>query len=289
MSAEEIYRSYTDLLGDPIAKREAELIKRILSGGYRNIVVCTGAGASTNSGIPDYRSPTGLFAAMMKLYNVSSPEEIFTRSFQDSHDLANDPVYQDHMKGIEEATPCLAHKFCTWLHDKGWLRRVYTQNVDGLHQKAGLPEDTVVEFHGSLTKGNVVMYGETIDQTDIDQVMDDFELNPTPVDMMIAMGTSLQVAPFCAIPNLVHPTCTRVLVDLFPNNAFTNPFSKRARNYDYYSGGGISSSSVATFRKGRKKRRVSLRPQWGRRSKYKDQYIITSDVDDWVKQVMDQN
>ncbi|GAG80215.1 unnamed protein product, partial [marine sediment metagenome] len=132
----------------------------------------------------------------------------------------------------------------------------------------------VVEFHGSITKRNVVLYGDEIDENVIHQVMDDFELNATPPDLLIVMGTSLQVAPFCAIPNLVRSNCPRVLIDINPVSVYTNPFS---RNYhksgDMFYGGSVGSSSFVCFHKWGQKRRVTLRPQWGGRGKYKTQYI----------------
>lgn len=115
------------------------LSDRIINGDFKNIIVLTGAGISTNAGIPDYRSANGML-------------RMFTNS-QISDELYNK---------MKNAKPTIGHNFCKYLHDKGWLRRVYTQNIDGLHQKAGLSEDMIVEFHGSIYKNNVVLYDQPI-------------------------------------------------------------------------------------------------------------------------------
>jgi hypothetical protein len=95
---------------------------------------------------------------------------------------------------------------------------------------------------------------------------------------MLIMGTSLQVAPFCAIPNLVPKACTRILVDINPLNAFTNDWSKTRKSLDEMYGLASGNSSIKIG-----SRVVSLKPQWDKHSKWKDQYIITSDCDQWVK------
>lgn len=268
-----------NVLGDPVQDRQDALVAAIRAGHYQHIIVATGAGISTNAGIPDYRSSTGLFASIVGQYGLSNPEDVFSR--RSNVDLS--PIFEQ----FTNAEPTPAHIFCKWLHTQGWLRRVYTQNIDGLHQKAGLPEEMVVEFHGSIKESNVTLYGDTIQTSVIEQTVEDFELNPIPVDLIIVMGTSLQVAPFCAIPNLVLPTCPRVLVDLCPSNAFRNSFVKRKPTYDcMYDCSAPAPRSTCTFRKGRRKRVVSLRPQWVGRSKWTTQYIIAMDCDAWVQSIL---
>lgn len=272
------------------------IITRITSGEFKHIIVLTGAGVSTGAGIPDYRSQSGIFAELMKefpkqreassghfnLPQAQSPQDLFSRSFVIKHKVYDHPIYKERIQMIREAKPTLAHMLCKWFYDKGWLQRVYTQNIDGLHQKAGIPEDMVVEYHGSLLKNNVVLYGDSIPTSAIYDTITDFVHNKEPVDLILVMGTSLQVAPFCAIPNLVPKSCTRVLVDIHPENAFTNDWTKKKTSpEDMY---GLSMSSSATVKFG--KRLVSLRPQWVRHSKWKDQHIIVSDTDAWANSIM---
>ena len=246
-----------------------EITNRILSGEFKNIVVVTGAGISTNAGIPDYRSHTGIFAELMKEFpQAETPSDLFSRSFDERY------------KVINEARPTASHDFCKFLYDKGWLKRVYTQNIDGLHQKAGLPEELVVEYHGSLLKNNVVLYGDKIHDNVTRQTIADF-IDSKSTDLMLIMGTSLQVAPFCCIPNLVPKSCTRVLINIKPQDAFKNNWLNTRKFSDemYNLGPGSSTIKIGS-------RLVTLKPQWGKHSKWKDQHIITSDCDKWVESMM---
>lgn len=257
------------------------LVDPIKAGQYQNIVVLTGAGISTSSGIPDYRSSTGLFKQMQERYGLAVPEDIFTPVFRDI--LKIDPIYQEHLAKIDQVEPTPAHRWCAWLAEQGWLRRVYTQNIDGLHQKAGLDPELMVEFHGSIAQQNVTLYGETIANKVVAQVMDDFVLNPIPVDLLIVIGTSLQVAPFCALPNLVETKCPRALIDLCPSNAFKNPFSKRKATFEnMYDCSAPAPRSYCTFKKDRVKRQVSLRPAWTRKSRWTN-HILEMSADEWAR------
>ena len=257
-----------------------DIKSRIFNNEFKNIIVVTGAGISTNSGIPDYRSPSGFFEDLKKEFNIEDPTLLFTRSFVDQYNVYDTNIYKERIKMFDKSNPTISHDFCKYLYDKGLLRRVYTQNIDGFHQKAGLPEDMVVEYHGSLFKGNVILYGDPINKKAIDKTINDF-VDYKDVDLMIVMGTSLQVAPFCAIPNLVKKTCTRVLVDTNPSNCYKNDWSLKKSNIeDMYSAPSTSSTIEIGSRK------VSLRPQWSKLDKWKDQYIIKSDCDEWCKSIM---
>jgi NAD-dependent SIR2 family protein deacetylase len=264
------------------------LISRIANGEYKNIVVVTGAGISTNSGIPDYRSSTGFFARLIKEFpEAKSIENIFSRTFMNDNNVNDHPVYKTIIESMKSAIPTVTHNLCKLFYDKGWLKRVYTQNIDGLHQKAGLPTDMVIEYHGSITDNTTVLYGDNIPQYALTQTISDFCSDSSPIDLILVMGTSLQVAPFCAIPNMVRKECTRVLIDLHPENAFTNSWTKRKSIPEGIYSNSISSDSFTKIGN----RKVSLRPQWSSQSrnssKWKDQYIITSDTDIWSQKVID--
>lgn len=90
---------------------------------------------------------------------AGKPENLLSRSFVDKYKVFEHPVYLKHRKSFENAIPTPSHHFCKWSNEKGWLVRVYTQNIDGLHHKSGLPDDKIVEYHGSLNKNNVILYG----------------------------------------------------------------------------------------------------------------------------------
>jgi len=99
--------------------------------------------------------------------------------------------------------------------------------------------------------------------------------------MVLVMGTSLQVAPFCALPNLVDKNCPRILIDKYPKYAMTNNFSPKPKTEP---DGLYSEPAPLSYIKisGRK---VTLRPTW-KNKKYLYQLIIESDVDEASKQII---
>ena len=194
------------------------ILKEIKDGEFKRILVLTGAGVSTNAGIPDYRSEGGIFHDLMKEFpQASTPETLLTRSFVDKYNVFEHKVFTDHIDTFKDAKPTASHILCKWLYDKGWLVRVYTQNIDGLHHKAGLPDDMIVEFHGSLLKKNVVLYGDPIPSDVLDKVVADFSRSSN-VDLLLVLGTSLKVFPFAGLEARVPYGVTRILIDKDPNH-----------------------------------------------------------------------
>ena len=113
----------------------------------QNIVVLTGAGISTDSGIPDFRGPKGIWTLNPKAeqmsdirYYISDPE---VRCLAWQSRLAH-PAWT--------AEPNVGHLALAELEQSGRLRALITQNIDGLHQRAGLTPQRVIEVHGSLHK-----------------------------------------------------------------------------------------------------------------------------------------
>jgi len=157
-------------LREPLS--EDMLFEQIARGEFRNIVVCTGAGVSTAAGIPDFRSSGGLFEYIRSEWGcrypevLSAPEELLSRHFANTHADAWDRDIEPWLRSMKwnDAKPTATHWFCSWLHRQGWLRRVYTQNVDGLHvhPELGLPSDVVVECHGALRDASIVLYGDSL-------------------------------------------------------------------------------------------------------------------------------
>ena len=110
-----------------------------------NNVVFTGAGISTESGIPDYRSQGGIWDKFRPVYfdEFMSSKEARTEYWRRWVEL-----YQ----GIVRAQPNPAHLALAKLHENGLLRAVITQNVDGLHQESGLPAEKIIELHGNTRR-----------------------------------------------------------------------------------------------------------------------------------------
>ena len=182
---------------------------------YDNIVFFGGAGVSTESGIPDFRSQDGLYN---QTYDYP-PETILSHSFYMRKPEEFYRFYRNKML-FPNAEPNRAHKALAKLEEMGKLKAVVTQNIDGLHQKAGSRE--VLELHGSVLrnyctrcgkfygldailnstgvpkctcggtiKPDVVLYEEGLDQETIEKSVK-YIAN---ADVLIIGGTSLTVYP----------------------------------------------------------------------------------------------
>ena len=118
--------------------RLAELLE-----SRRPCVVLTGAGISTESGIPDFRSAGGIWAK----YDPAEVAHIDA--------FRRDPArvwefYALRLDGLAQAEPNDGHRALAELEGQGWVRAVVTQNVDGLHQRAGSSPERIVEIHGTM-------------------------------------------------------------------------------------------------------------------------------------------
>lgn len=141
-----------------------EELKEIIKSA-RSIVFFGGAGVSTESGIPDFRSETGLYNA--KHDYGRRPEEMLDIDF-----FERDPVtfYDYYKKNLiaANAQPNDAHRALAKLEEQGKLTAVVTQNIDGLHQKAG--SRTVYELHGSVMRNRCRHCGRSFG---LDYIMDE--------------------------------------------------------------------------------------------------------------------
>lgn len=185
-----------------------------------SIVFFGGAGVSTESGIPDFRSQDGLYSQQWKY----PPETIISRSFFDANPVEFYRFYREKLI-IKNIEPNIAHFQLAKMEEKGKLKAVVTQNIDGLHQKAG--SKNVFELHGStlrnfcmdcgaeygidfiaesenspdklphcekcggLVKPDVVLYEESLDQNVINGAVNAIK----NADTLIIGGTSLVVYP----------------------------------------------------------------------------------------------
>lgn len=180
-----------------------------------NIVFFGGAGVSTESGVPDFRSVDGLYN---QKYDYS-PEIILSHTFYRKNTEEFYRFYRDKML-FPDAKPNAAHKVLAELEQRGKLKAVVTQNIDGLHQAAGSKE--VYELHGSvhrnycercrkffsfndimkskgvpkcecggIIKPDVVLYEEGLDQATIQKSVSAI----ARADVLIIGGTSLAVYP----------------------------------------------------------------------------------------------
>ncbi|MGV2875014.1 NAD-dependent protein deacylase [Macrococcus capreoli] len=192
----------------------------------KSIVFFGGAGVSTESGIPDFRSANGIF--MQETNTEFTPEQIISHSFFKRYP---EQYFDFHFEKLvyPDAQPNLAHTFLKTLEDEGKAVTVVTQNIDGLHQAAG--STNVLELHGtvinnycvecntnynldelmldhngiprcpkdnSIVRPDIVMYEETLDGATIEAAIQAI----TNADMLIVAGTSLSVYPAAGFVDL---------------------------------------------------------------------------------------
>lgn len=109
-----------------------------------SVVVLSGAGLSTNAGIPDFRGPRGIYRRL----DIPEPGKIFERDFFDEDPSLFFRFYRDFLKELLEISPTYTHFFLAALEQKGKVEGIITQNIDSLHQKAG--SHKVYEIHGGV-------------------------------------------------------------------------------------------------------------------------------------------
>ena len=130
-----------------------EALKKLINGSD-NIVFFGGAGVSTESGIPDFRSTNGLFNEKYKF----PPETMLSYDFFINNRVEFYKFYRGKMI-YPDARPNKAHVKLAELEEMGKLKAIITQNIDGLHQMAGSKK--VLELHGSVHRNNCMCCGKT--------------------------------------------------------------------------------------------------------------------------------
>lgn len=204
-------------------EKEIEKLQQIIDDS-KNIVFFGGAGVSTESGIPDFRSADGLYHQEYKY----SPEQIISHSFFLRYPEAFYEFYKEKMMYLT-AKPNSAHIKLAELEKAGKLLAVVTQNIDGLHEEAGSKK--VFELHGSIhrnycmkcrkfydaefvknsegvphcecggvVKPDVVLYEEGLDQNVIERTL----MAISSADTLIIGGTSLVVYPAAGFVDYFH-------------------------------------------------------------------------------------
>jgi len=201
------------------------------------IALFTGAGISTESGIPDFRSPDGIWSRMKPIdfadfvASEDARREAWRRKF------ASDPV-------IRAARPNRGHLACAALVRSGKARAVITQNIDGLHQAAGIPDADVIELHGNGTYAHCLDCGTRYALDDIRieferegttprcrwcdglvktatisfgqampaEAMRRAEAETLAADLFIVLGSSLVVYPAAGLPLLAARNRARLAI-----------------------------------------------------------------------------
>jgi NAD-dependent deacetylase len=122
---------------------DIELLRELI-GSAKRIVAFTGAGISTESGIPDFRSPGGIWTRYKPIYfdDFMASDEMRRESWR--RKFATDET-------MLKAEPNAGHRALAKLVERGRMSAIITQNVDGLHQRSGVPDSRVIELHGNAT------------------------------------------------------------------------------------------------------------------------------------------
>jgi len=229
------------------AKDLAAVANYIKSGKCKNVFVMAGAGISTAAGIPDFRSPdTGIYSNLAKL-GLPNPEAVFDIEYF----RVNPKPFYELARELAPGKfkPTLTHSFIRLLHEKGFLHTCFTQNIDTLERRAGIPPEKLIEAHGSfatqrcidcrepypdddmadaiqfgvvpvcldpscggLVKPDIVFFGEAMPSNFHNAIP---SLQTARDALAIVLGTSLMVRPFALLPVLVpEETCPRLLVNL---------------------------------------------------------------------------
>jgi len=215
------------------------------------IVILTGAGISTESGIPDFRGPQGVWT------KNPAAEKTATIQYYVSDPAVRKQAWQNRVNGgFFSADPNDGHRALAELERRAKVHTLVTQNVDGLHQRAGSSPQKIVEIHGTvheakclscswrgpmeetldrvrageddpactecggILKSATISFGENLVAQDLDRA----QREAARADVFLALGTSLVVYPAAALPEVALRTGARLVIF----NAEETPFDPYA-------------------------------------------------------------
>lgn len=220
-----------------------ELIRR-----SKSIMIISGAGISVSCGIPDFRSEKGIYARLKDDFpELPDPHSMFDIDFFRRNPRPFYAFAKEIFPG--QFRPSISHKFIKFLEEEGKLLRNYTQNIDTLERLAGI--NNLIECHGSFArstclnckneidseeirenvfqkkvaycqkckigviKPNIIFFGEDL----TDQFHNQMAIDSTNVDLLIIIGSSLQVRPVSLIPYNIDNSIPQILInrELLPN------------------------------------------------------------------------
>lgn len=216
--------------------RDIESLRELLETS-RRAVVFTGAGISTESGIPDFRSPGGIWSRTTPIYFQE-----FVASEEARREAWRRKVSSD--QDVRKAKPNRGHRAVASLVERGTVRAVITQNIDGMHQKSGVPEERIIELHGNgtyarclacgkrhelapiveafrrdetlpvcsacggLVKAATISFGQAMPE----RAMQRAEAETRACDLFLAVGSSLVVYPAAGFPAVAKDAGARLVI-----------------------------------------------------------------------------
>ena len=223
----------TNIVEDDV---EGAAILAEMVGAAETVVVFTGAGISTESGIPDFRGPNGLWKKIEPVFY----DEFVASETARLTDWKRRFAFRDQVAAVE---PNVAHLAIARLVAAGRVNAVITQNIDGLHQRAGVPAERVIEIHGNATfatcldcgtrselaeaeaviaatgrtprcacgglvKAAVISFGQAMPTREMERA----EVAIQEADLFLAIGSSLTVQPAATLPLVAKYQGARLVV-----------------------------------------------------------------------------
>jgi NAD-dependent SIR2 family protein deacetylase len=244
----------------PDVTNEDDAIKLIENA--KKIVVLSGAGISVACGVPDFRSPGGLYDQIKEKYNLTDPQLLFDINY-----IRKDQVpfydFAAQLFPSSDLKPSKAHRFIKLLQDKGKLLRNYSQNIDTLENQVGISPDNLILCHGSFAtfscpaghrvdgslikpkldskhipqcevcndptgkmflKPDIVFFGEALPDTFRSHIRQDVK----EADLLIVMGSSLRVQPVALVPHLLGSEAPNT-----PQLLFNRELVAQPHEFDY--------------------------------------------------------
>lgn len=215
-----------------------ELIQfRDLLQNSQRTVVFTGAGISTESGIPDFRGPDGLWKKIkpIEFQEFISSEAVRRQTWQ---------RWFEHGRGLLEAKPNSGHHVIASLVDSGKVTAVITQNIDNLHQISGIPSDQIIELHGNASYAKCLNCGKRVEMDTVssefsgtgqvgpctdcggiiksatisfgqmmpEEPMRRAEQETLACDLFIVLGSSLTVYPAAGFPAMAYENGSKLVI-----------------------------------------------------------------------------
>ena len=200
-------------MGKGMSMTAVDDLRKLIAAAER-VAIFTGAGISTESGIPDFRSPVGIWTRY---------KPIMFDDFMSSEDMRRETWRRkvETDKTMTVAEPNRGHLAVASLVNRGKCTVVITQNIDGLHQASGVPESQVIELHGNSTfakcldcdsrqelKTATISFGQAMPEVEMRRA----EIATGNCDLMIAIGSSLQVYPAAGFPILAKKVGAKMAI-----------------------------------------------------------------------------
>jgi NAD-dependent deacetylase len=223
-------------MGSEAAEEGVRRLKRLIAEG-RRAVAFTGAGISTESGIDDFRSPGGIWSRYqpIRFQDFIASEQMRIEAWRRKFEMD---------RAIRDAAPNHGHRAVARLVEAGKASSVITQNVDGLHQRSGVPPEKVIELHGNATYATCLDCGKRFELDDLRKAFE--ESGSAPVcdacggivksatisfgqsmpsaamqvaqqetlscDLFLCLGSSLVVYPAAGFPEMAKRNGARLVI-----------------------------------------------------------------------------